>query len=62
LTGIDVRFDDQIAEGDKVASRITLTANSADDGSPVSVSLIAVSQLTDSKIVAEWGIANSGGK
>jgi ketosteroid isomerase-like protein len=60
LTGIEVRFDDQVAEADKVASRVTLTARGP-DGSPVSVSLIAVSQLTAGTIVAEWGIADTGG-
>jgi ketosteroid isomerase-like protein len=60
LSEIDVAFDDQVAEGDKVASRITLRARH-DTGADVVVRLIAISQVVDGKIVAEWGIADTSG-
>jgi ketosteroid isomerase-like protein len=58
LSEIDVRFDDQIAEGDKVASRITLQARHV-SGANVLVQLVAISQVVDGKITAEWGIADT---
>jgi predicted ester cyclase len=59
LSDIDVQFHDQVAEGDKVASRITLSARH-DSGAGVLVTLIAISQLDAGRIVAEWGIADTG--
>ncbi|OLB74861.1 MAG: hypothetical protein AUI14_22415 [Actinobacteria bacterium 13_2_20CM_2_71_6] len=56
LTDIEVRFEDQVGEGDKVASRIPMSARHS-SGADVLVNLIALSQVTDGRIVAEWGIA-----
>ena len=60
LQDIHLHFADQISEGDRVASRIILRARH-ESGADVVVELIAISQVTDGKIVAEWGIANTGG-
>jgi hypothetical protein len=43
-----------------LASRITLRARH-DTGADVVVRLIAISQVVDGKIVAEWGIADTSG-
>jgi len=58
LSDIAVQFHDQVAEGDRVASRITLRARH-ESGAGVLVTLIAISQLTAGRIVAEWGVANT---
>jgi ketosteroid isomerase-like protein len=60
LGAIEVRFDDQIAEDDKVASRMSFVARGP-DGGEVSIPLIAISQVVDGRIVAEWGIADTSG-
>ena len=60
LSDVDVQFDDQVAEGDKVASRITLRARH-ESGADVLVRLIAISQVVEGRIVAEWGIADTQG-
>jgi len=58
LSDIRLEVDDQLAEGDRVASRITLHARH-ESGADVIVRLIAISQVADGRIVAEWGIADT---
>ena len=53
LGEIAVSFDDQIAEGDKVASRMTIHTPHGD------IALFAISQVADGKVVAEWGLADT---
>jgi ketosteroid isomerase-like protein len=60
LSDIHVEVDDQLAEGEKVASRITLRARH-ESGADVVVRLIAISQVAGGRIVAEWGIADTSG-
>jgi predicted SnoaL-like aldol condensation-catalyzing enzyme len=55
LGQISVRFDDQVAEGDLVASRITFTVG----GGEATIPLIAICRVVDRHIVAEWGIADT---
>jgi predicted ester cyclase len=57
---VSIRFEDQVAEGDRVASRIVMEGTKT-DGGPVSVHLIVISHLADGKIAAEWGLADITG-
>lgn len=52
-----IRVDDQVSEGDKVASRFTLSGSRA--GRRVSVSGIVVSRFEDGKIVEDWSITDT---
>jgi predicted ester cyclase len=58
LTEIAIGFEDQIAEGDRVASRLWMTASDP-DGHLITVRLIAITQVIDGMIIAEWGIAET---
>jgi len=57
LRDVEMTFQDQLAEGDKVASRITMRACDP-SGTPVTARLIAITQITGGRIVAEWGAAD----
>jgi len=52
----DVRFEfgDQIADGDKVASRMTATAVRASDGKPVILYGHNISRFRDERLIEEW--------
>jgi predicted ester cyclase len=58
LTDIVIGFEDQVAEGDRVASRLWMTAADP-DGHEVRVQLIAITEVVDGLITAEWGIAET---
>ena len=58
LVGIQVHFADQIAEDNKVASRIAVSARHL-DGTEFRTSLISIAHITDGRIVAEWGHAEA---
>lgn len=60
LSDITVRFEDQVAEGDRVASRITIEGVDP-DGNAVTARLFAISQLESGQIIAEWGVADMSG-
>ena len=54
----DVRFviEDQIAEGNRVATRMTATATSAATGEPVKLVGLNVSWFKDGRIAQEWPV------
>lgn len=54
----DVRFviEDQIAEGDRVATRMTATATSSATGKPVTLSGLNVSRFHEGRIAEEWPV------
>jgi len=60
LGGIVLDVADQIAEGDRVASRMVVSGRHV-SGRDVTLELIAISELASGKIVAEWGIADTAG-
>jgi predicted ester cyclase len=57
---IDFKFEDQIAEADKVVSRITIRGTHA-SGKPVTIGFIDIVTIVDGRVVAEWGVADSLG-
>ena len=54
----DVRFviEDQIAEGDRVATRMTATAMSSATGKPVTLIGLNVSRFHEGRIAEEWPV------
>ena len=59
------RFEEQIAEGDKVVSRMTSTATHMGEfqgvpstGKKIQVSGIWIDRIADSKIVERWGVVD----
>jgi predicted ester cyclase len=55
---INFQFEDQIAEANKVVSRITIHARHT-DGKPISVRFIDIAVVVDGKVREEWGIVDS---
>ena len=51
-------IEDQIAEGDKVATRFTVRGTSAETGKTVTLTGIAIDQLRDGRLVAHWDEAD----
>jgi steroid delta-isomerase-like uncharacterized protein len=61
LAGLQCRVEDQVAEGDKVATRWSVTATHkgefmgvAPTGKPIKVTGMTVSRILDGKVVEEW--------
>jgi len=52
----DVRFriEDQLAEGDKVASRLIATATRAADGQAVVLYGLNISRVAEGRLIEEW--------
>jgi len=48
------RVEDQLVDGDKVASRLTATATRASDGAPVALYGLNISRIADGRIIEEW--------
>jgi predicted ester cyclase len=48
------RIEDQLAEGDKVASRLIGTAKRATDGQEVVLYGLNISRIADERIIEEW--------
>jgi predicted ester cyclase len=53
-----VTIDDQLADGDKVATRFTVRATHAETGKAVTITVIAIDQLLDGRLVAHWDEAD----
>jgi predicted ester cyclase len=52
--GIRFRIEDQLAEGDKVASRVIATAKRSAEGQEVVLYGLNISRIADGRIVEEW--------
>jgi ketosteroid isomerase-like protein len=46
-----ITIEDQLAEGDRVATRFTVRGTHAETGTPVTVAVIAIDQLRDGRLV-----------
>ena len=53
-----ITIEDQLAEGDKVATRFTVHGTHAETGKPVTVTVIAIDQLQDGRLVGHWDEAD----
>lgn len=51
---VGFKIEDQLAEGDKVASRLTATATRASDGRDVALYGLNISRIADGRIIEEW--------
>ncbi|MHA6632052.1 ester cyclase [Pseudonocardia sichuanensis] len=56
FTDLAFRVDDQITEGDKVASRWTLTGTNR--GRPVELHGIVLSRVCDGQIIEDWAVTD----
>lgn len=63
LDGLAVRIHDQVADGDKVATRKTITGlhngtllGVAPTGRPVSIEVIDIVRVVDGRYVEHWGV------
>lgn len=54
--GAHFTIEDQVAEGDKVATRMTATATSSATGMPVKLIGLNVSRFQDGRIAEEWPV------
>ena len=53
-----ITIEDQLAEGDKVATRFTVRGTHAETGKPVTITVIAIDQLRDGRLVGHWDEAD----
>ena len=53
-----ITIEDQLAEGDKVATRFTVRGTHAETGKAVTITVIAINQLRDGRLVAHWDEAD----
>jgi ketosteroid isomerase-like protein len=53
-----ITIEDQLAEGDKVATRFTVRGPHAETGTPVTVTVIAIDQLRNGRLVGHWDEAD----
>ena len=53
-----ITVEDQLAEGDKVATRFTVRGTHAASGKPVVVTVIAIDELRDGRVVGHWDEAD----
>ena len=58
MRDVRITVEDQIAEGDKVATRFTTAGTDVASGKPVTISVIAIHELRDGKIVGHWDEAD----
>jgi ketosteroid isomerase-like protein len=56
-----VTIEDQLAEGDKVATRFTVRATHAGTGTVVTITVIAIDHLRDGRLVGHWDEADALG-
>src|SRR5580765_8516466 len=53
-SNIRFKIEDQLAEGDKVASRLVATGTRASDGQEVVLYGLNISRIADGRIIEEW--------
>jgi predicted ester cyclase len=58
LLDLKVTFEDIIAEGDKVASRIVISGVNAETGKKVTVDELMIHEIIDGKIKRVWSIGS----